>query len=175
MEAADTNRDGLGLPPWAGARSIIIGCGNTLLGDDGFGPGVAGYLVENLDVPSDVCVLDAGTAVRKILFDLALGDKPERLVIVDTIDRGRNPGEIFEVPLNDLGPILRSDDYVSHLGPTSNLLFDLRDERGIDIRILACQVCETAEVLGTPLSPDIAAAIPGAAEMALRMAMPDHL
>jgi len=171
VKAADMDKDGLGLPLWAGARSIILGCGNILLGDDGFGPGVARYIEENLDIPPDICVLDVGTTVRKILFNLVLGDKPERLVIVDAIDRGRNPGEVFEVPLDDLGPILRSDDYVSHLGPTSNLLFDLRNERGIEIRILACQVSETAEYLGTPLTPAVEASIPAAAEVALELAV----
>jgi len=170
VAAADINKTGPGLPPWLGARSVILGCGNILLGDDGFGPEVARYIEENLEIPPDVCVFNAGTSVRKILFDFIFGEKPERIIIVDAIDRGRKPGEVFEVPLDDLGPILRSDDYASHLGPTSNLLFDLSDERGIEIRIVACQVSETTEEMGTPLTAAVAAAIPGAAETALRMA-----
>ena len=170
MNNAEQNASGLGLPQWAGARSIILGCGNILLGDDGFGPGVVHYIEENLAVPPDVSVVDAGTAVRKILIDRAFGDPPEKLVIVDAIDRGREPGEVFEVALDELGPILRSDDYVSHLGPTSQLLFDLRDQRGIEIKIVTCQVSETAEELGTPLTEIVRNSIPVAAGIALLMA-----
>jgi coenzyme F420 hydrogenase subunit delta len=162
---------GLGAPLWAGARSLVLGCGNRLLGDDGFGPAVANYMLERLTIPPDVCVLDAGTSVRRILFDFIDGDKPERIVIIDIIDRGRKPGEVFEVHLDELGPILRSDDYASHLGPTSNLLFGLRNQRGIDVRIVACQLAEATDELGTPITADVARAIPEAAAMALRVAI----
>ena len=154
-----------------GARSVILGCGNILLGDDGFGPNVANYIEDNLEIPPDVCVVDAGTGVRKIFFDFELDPKPQRLVIVDTIDRGKKPGDIFEVALDELGPILRSDDYSSHLGPTSNFLFRLRDEHGIEIRIIACQVSETTDLLGAPITEAVEKAIPAAAEMALSMAV----
>jgi coenzyme F420 hydrogenase subunit delta len=169
-DAAYADEHGLGSPPWAGARSIVLGCGNRLLGDDGFGPAVANYILEKRPVPNGVCVLDAGTSVRNILFDLIAGDKPERIVIVDVIDRGRKPGEVFEVPLDDLGPVLRSDDYASHLGPTSNLLFGLRNQRGIDVKIVACQLAQATDELGTPITATVAGAIPEAAALALRLA-----
>ncbi len=170
VAAADVDERGPGLPPWLGVRSVVLGCGNPLLGDDGFGPEVANYIQAKLNVPPEVCVQNAGTSVRMILFDLMAGEKLERLIIVDAIEQGREPGEVFEVKLDDLGPVLRSDDYASHLGPTSNLLFALRDEREIEIRILACQVAETSDEIGTPISPVVAAAVPGAAEEAFRMA-----
>jgi len=160
--------DEIGQPPWAAARLLILGCGNPLLGDDGFGPAVARHIDEHLGTPAGVVVLDAGTAVRKVLLDLLLGDRPERVVIVDVIDRGRPPGEVFEVPLDELSH-LRSDDFSTHLGPVSNLLFDLRDGRGIDVRILACQVAGTTDVLGEPMSETMRAAIPIAAAAALRL------
>lgn len=171
MTAADTGRTGPGVPPWLEARSVILGCGNILLGDDGFGPAVARYIEDNLEIPPDVCVVDAGTGVRKILVDFMLDHTPERLVVVDAIDRGKEPGDVFEIQLEDLGPILRSDDYSSHLGPTSNLLFGLQEEQGIEIRIVTCQVSETAEELGTPITPSVESAIPEAAELALQVAI----
>ena len=158
-----------GGPPWATARSLILGCGNPLLGDDGFGPAVAQHIEENLDAPAGVVVIDAGTAVRKVLLDLLLGDRPERVVIVDAIDRGRSPGEVFEVPLDELSH-LRSDDFSAHLGPVSNLLFELRDGRGIDVRILACQIAGTADVIGELMTQEVRAAVPLAAAAALRLA-----
>lgn len=170
MAAANIDDTGLGLLPWQGAQSIILGCGNVLLGDDGFGPNVIRYIEENLEVPPEVRVLDAATGVRLILFDFLDGEKPEKIVIVDAIDREREPGEVFEIQLDELGPILRADDYATHLGPTSNLLFGLRENRGIEIRIVACQISETSDEICTPMSAAVTAAVPVGAEMALKLA-----
>jgi len=161
-----TDKDGQ--PPWAAARRLILGCGNPLLGDDGFGPAVAHHIDAHLGTPAGVVVVDAGTAVRKILLDLLLGDRPERVVIVDAIDRNRPAGEIFEVALDELSH-LRSDDFSTHLGPVSSLLFALRDECGMDVRILACQVAATTDVVGEVMSERVRAAVPRAAEAALRL------
>jgi len=89
-------------------------------------------------------------------------------VIVDAIDRRRPPGEVFEVPLDELSH-LRSDDFSTHLGPVSNLLFSLRDAGGIDVRVLACQVASTTDTIGESMSDAVRAAVPIAAAAALRL------
>ena len=53
---------------------VVFGCGNILYGDDGFGPAVIKHLQENYPLPADVLVLDVGTSIRDILFDLVLSD-----------------------------------------------------------------------------------------------------
>ena len=75
---------------------LIFGCGNILFGDDGFGPAVVRELQESYVLPEDVLALDVGTSVREILFDILLSERrPERLIIVDAVDRGREPGALF--------------------------------------------------------------------------------
>ena len=77
---------------------LILGVGNPLFGDDGFGPAVAEELERRGRVPSFAAVLDVGTGVREILFDLILSqERPKEVIIIDALDCGRNPGELFKV------------------------------------------------------------------------------
>ena len=65
---------------WYDKRLLILGCGNILFGDDGFGPEVARRCLDECPIPPDVAVLNAGTSVRNILFDVLLSEnKPSRL------------------------------------------------------------------------------------------------
>jgi len=47
---------------------LILGCGNILFGDDGFGPKVVEYLEQNYPIPENAEVINAGCSVRNILF-----------------------------------------------------------------------------------------------------------
>ena len=126
---------------------LIFGCGNVLFGDDGFGPAVADELVAHYDFPDNVAVFNVGTSVRTLLFDIVLFEnKPQKIIVVDAVDMGRNPGDIFEIDLNEL-PENKIDDFSMHQLPTSNLLRELRDLAGVDVRIMSCQVaCIPEEV-----------------------------
>jgi len=61
---------------------LVFGCGNTLFGNDGFGPEVVAYLAANYSFPDSVLVLDAGTGIKDFVFDLLLVEKKPKLVIV---------------------------------------------------------------------------------------------
>ena len=121
-------------------RTLVLGCGNVLYGDDGFGPAVAAALAERYPIPGDVAVLDLGLSTRGFIFDVLLSSRrPERIVVVDAMERpGRRPGELFEVPLDELSRE-KVDDFSFHQGPTSNLLKELRDLCGVEIVIVSCQ------------------------------------
>jgi len=141
-------------------RILVLGCGNILFGDDGFGPRVAEELLRKDHLPEDVGVIIAGTSVRTILFDLVLSEKkPEKIIIIDAIDAGKSPGEIFELPIDEI-PLKKIDDFSMHQLPTSNLLKELKDLCNVDVRIIACQVENIpTEVCGT-LSNKLMDAIP---------------
>ncbi len=126
------------LPEYCRKSVLILGCGSKLLGDDGFGPAVADCLVSEFTLPEEVCVVDAGTGVRKLLTALALSpERPKEIVFVDAVDRGKTPGEIFELPLSDLPPE-RLDDFSLHPAPTTDLARSLQSA-GVTVRVLACQ------------------------------------
>ena len=155
-------------PDWHDKSILILGCGNILFGDDGFGPAVAQHLQENYTIPDDVCVFNAGTSVRKILFDTMLSDrKPSKIVIVDAMDFEREPGEIFAIDL-DSYPQIKLDDFSMHQIPTSNLLRELRDLCGVEVIVAACQVESIPESVNPGLSDTVKAAVKRAAEMLAR-------
>jgi coenzyme F420 hydrogenase subunit delta len=144
---------------WYDKRILILGCGNILFGDDGFGPAVARRCLEACLIPSDVSVLNAGTSVRNILFDVLLAeDKPSRIVILDAIDCGREPGEIFDLDL-DAYPRHKVDDFSMHQVPTSNLLRELRDLGGVAVSVLACQVGHIPQEVSPGLSAPVAESV----------------
>lgn len=150
---------------WYDKSILILGCGNILFGDDGFGPAVAQRLRRNFTIPADVGVFDAGTAVREILFDTILSErKPSKVVIVDAMDCGRQPGELFSPNIDSL-PKVKLDDFSIHQIPTSNLLRELRDLGGIEVVVIACQVASTGDSVNTGLSTPVEAAVEPAAEL----------
>ncbi|HBL17255.1 MAG: hypothetical protein A2X36_01040 [Elusimicrobia bacterium GWA2_69_24] len=144
---------------------LVIGCGNVLFGDDGFGPTFIKEYSARGGIPSGVGLLDAGTGVREVLFDLALGERrPKRIIVIDAIDVGRAAGEVFEVDLDGI-PAKKADDFSMHQLPTSNLLRELRASCGVDIRIVAVQVESIPESMRAGLSGPVAAALPEVSAM----------
>lgn len=139
---------------------LVFGCGNILFSDDGFGPRVAEELLENYHLPGNVGVINAGTSVRNILFDIILSEKkPEKIIIIDAIDAGKTPGEIFELPIDEI-PEKKIDDFSMHQLPTSNLLKELKDFCKVDVIIIACQVENIPTEVSTTISKKLIDAIP---------------
>jgi coenzyme F420 hydrogenase subunit delta len=146
-------------------RTLVLGCGNVLYGDDGFGPAVATSLA-SYPIPDDAAVVNLGLSTRGFIFDVLLASRqPKRIVVVDAMERhGRRPGEIFEVPLDELSKE-KVDDFSFHQGPTSNLLEELRDLCGIEIVIVSCQPERIPAEMEVGLSPPVRAATVEAARL----------
>lgn len=157
------------LPEFCRKPVLILGCGNILFGDDGFGPAVVECIEKNYQsrVPEDVCIMDAGTGARSILFTLTLSERrPRKLIIVDAVDAGREPGEIFTLGIDEI-PTRKIDDFSMHELPTSNLLKELQGMCGVDVRIVSCQVVKVPDAVSPGLSDALLKAVPKACEMIL--------
>lgn len=153
------------LPDFLTKEIVILGCGNSLFGDDGFGPSVANFLTQNYDIPEYAMVLDVGTSVRDLLFTMLLSDeKPRSLVIVDAVDRGRTAGEVFEISVDEI-PERKTDDFSMHQVPTSNMLKELKDLGDLGVTVIACQVQKIPEEVSPGLSSPVANAIPKASKI----------
>jgi coenzyme F420 hydrogenase subunit delta len=145
-EATDT------LPAFCRARVLILGVGNILFGDDGFGPEAVAHLKESYELPNDVYAMDVGTGVRKLLFTLSLSEQlPEEIFILDAVDGGRGDWQVGEIPLEAL-PSSKADDFSLHQLPSSNLLRELQDERGVKVTVVACDVGAVPQVIQAGLS-----------------------
>lgn len=130
----------------------MLGCGNIFFGDDGFGPEFIKYLEKNKILPEDTLAINAGLSIREILFNIVLSDKkPERIVVIDAVDIGEEPGEIFEIDLEEI-PKVKIDDFSMHQMPTSNLLRELKEKAGVDVRVLSIQVEKIPEEVSPGIS-----------------------
>ena len=77
-------------------KTLVMGLGNLLLSDEGVGVHTARALLE-MELPEDVKVLDVGTAILDALP--AMGDA-DRIVVVDAVKAGGEPGTIYRMPFD---------------------------------------------------------------------------
>jgi coenzyme F420 hydrogenase subunit delta len=148
------------IPIYCQKEILIAGVGNILFGDDGFGPEVIDYLNNQYSIPENVCLADAGTGIRKLLFTISLSDvRPKVIVIIDAVDKGKEPGEIFDIPLDEL-PAEKIDDFSIHQVPSSNLLKELQDLCNVEVIIKVCQIQSIPETIQTGLSDPLKQAVP---------------
>lgn len=147
---------------------LVLGCGNILFGDDGFGPEVIEYLQENYKIPSNVYIGNAALSVRTILFNVILSEKkPKKIIIVDAVDLKKTAGSIFELDVDEM-PEIKCDDFSMHQVPTSNLLKELKNYCGVEVKIIAAQVHHIPEEVSPGLSGVIKDSIPAVCGMILR-------
>ncbi len=157
-------------PDYVKKRVLILGVGNVLFGDDGFGPAVVDYLLENYQIPDDVYIMDVGIGAGDVLFTVGLSEqKPSKIVVLDAVDVKKKPGEIFTMSIDEL-PSNKITDFSMHLFPSANLLKELRDQMGIEVVILACQAGRIPDSVSMGLSDAVRRALPKASEMALKLA-----
>lgn len=96
-EAADpaplSNPDPLSNPAHE-PHVLVVGVGNVLHGDDGFGVEVAKRLAEQ-DLPPQVTVAETGIGGIHLVHELMSGY--DAVVVVDAVDRGRAPGTVMVI------------------------------------------------------------------------------
>lgn len=151
-------------------KVLILGCGNVLMGDDGFGPAVIKKLQQQHHLPDHAHAEDVGTSIRDILFNITLLEKrPEHIVVLDAVDKpGRSKGEVFEISVDDI-PEQKIVDYSFHQFPTSNMLKEIQEHCGVKITVIVAQVAKKLESVMPGLSKPMRAAVREAAEKVVRL------
>jgi hydrogenase maturation protease len=149
-------------------RILIAGVGNVLRGDDGFGIEALRLLQRKIAIDS-VEFCESGIAGISLVQRLM--DGFDALIIVDAVDRGGAPGEVYV-----LEPEFESLTNAS--GETVDL--HQMDPEGVlrlaaalrvlpkHVWIVGCQAIGCDD-LGAPLSPPVAQAIPIAVERVRRL------
>lgn len=144
------------------AEILVVGCGNVLFKDDGFGPATIDEIEKNLEerpLPSNVMTIDAGTSAPHYIFSLP-NPLWKKIVILDIADFGGKPGDI---------KILSKDEVPQgkYQDPHSVSVADPLDElQEVEIVIIACQ----PEKVSSPfveygLSDSVLKAIPEAIDI----------
>ncbi len=78
-------------------KTLVLGIGNLLLGDEGVGVHAAHALMAQ-DHPSDVTVLEVGTA---ILDALPAIEQADRIIVLDAIKADGLPGSVYRLPFDE--------------------------------------------------------------------------
>jgi coenzyme F420 hydrogenase subunit delta len=151
--------------------TVIFGCGNLIMGDDGFGPEVVAWLNSKYALPHGVAAIDAGTGVREYLFDYLLSpeDRPQRIILLDAVDfHDRKPGEVFSIEVAAIPP-QKVHDFSLHQFPTVNLIAELQEHTGIMVDIVVAQVEHIPEQIEPGLSQSMKKAVPVAGKKVAQM------
>jgi hydrogenase maturation protease len=137
-------------------RTLVIGCGNILRGDDAVGPVLIRELLDRT-LPDDVICADGGTGGMDVAFTMR---GMNRVILIDACTTGEAPGTIYKVPgaeLEDLPPLtginLHSFKWDHALAFARWLL---KDEYPRDISVYLIEAGSLE--LGAPLSPAVQAA-----------------
>jgi len=78
-------------------RFAVLGVGNLLLRDEGIGVHVA-HALQKIDIPSGVKIIDGGTSLD--LPDYI--EDVDKLIIIDAVKSGGQPGTLYRFHLQDL-------------------------------------------------------------------------
>ena len=136
-------------------KNLVVGCGNILFKDDGFGPRVIEALNEyfaDKEMPEDTKFVDGGVGAPQYIFSLP-DPSWEKVIVIDALEFNGEPGE-FEYG-------------GAHAVPLDQSLLTLT-RMGVEVAIVGCKLKEVTEpdvVIG--LSEEVEAAIPKAVEMVL--------
>jgi hydrogenase maturation protease len=86
-------------------RIVVLGVGNTLLKDEGVGVRSVEEFERRYTVPENVKIVDGGTQGLWLLSTLQQAD---RLIVVDAVLGGGEPGTIYRLERDDLPKGLRA-------------------------------------------------------------------
>ncbi|WNY27151.1 coenzyme F420-reducing hydrogenase, FrhD protein [Methanolapillus ohkumae] len=165
------------MPKYLEKEVLVLGCGNILFGDDGFGFHVVNRLNEiknstkkdALPLSSDqLGIIDAGTGASH--FILSLIDENtviRKIIIVDIVDYGLAPGEMIRLYPKDL-PKIPKYQIDAHDMPLAGMLVDLNRDFGIDVVVIGCQYKNMpAPDICMDLSDEVSLSVEKAADMVL--------
>jgi hydrogenase maturation protease len=146
-------------------RILIAGVGNVLRGDDAFGIEVLHMLQQKIDI-AGVEFFESGIAGIPLVQRLM--DGFDALIIIDALDRGGDPGQVYllEPELESLGKENASGNAVDLHQADPEVVLRLAAALSVlpkHVWIVGCQA-EGCDDLEAPLSQPVARAVPAVVE-----------
>ena len=148
------------------AEILVVGCGNILFKDDGFGPAVTEAMEEQFketELPDNIMIIDAGTGGPHYIFSLP-NELWKKLIIVDIVEFGAEPGTLRKFDVSELP----EGSYENvHSWPVSQPLHDLSET--YEVIVIGCQPeSVSAPDVALGLTKNVEDAIPKAIKMILK-------
>ena len=161
-------------------RSLVAGVGNIFLSDDGFGVEVVKELGQRT-LPAGVELTDFG--IRGVHLAYQLMEGYDLLVLVDAVPRDQPPGTLFVI---EPDVSLATEAVAGAVGEGAMPLVDAHgmepgamlsvlEQLGGNVKevvVVGCQPATVEEGIG--LSPAVAAAVEGAADLVIEILQERH-
>jgi len=146
-------------------KTIILGIGNQILGDDGVGIHVVNEVKKQIQDPN--ITIDEAITGGMNLLDLILGY--DKAIIIDAVKSGTSKtGTVKRIPISDFNTMHSCNPHDVSLLEAIKMAKKLGEEKiPKEIIIIGVMMKEIPCEFGEKLSEDIAAAVPKAVEMTL--------
>ncbi len=147
-------------------NTVLLGIGNTLWADEGFGPQVVARMRDRGDLLPPVELVDGGT---QGLYLLPLVQDAARMIVFDAVDFGRPPGEMVVLRDDEIPAFFGQRPLSLHQTGFTDVLAaaELTGRRPQAITLVGVQYADI-DTWGGGLSPAVAAAIDLAIETGRR-------
>ena len=145
------------------AKAVVLGVGNILLSDEGFGVRVAEALSQRFRFPDAVEVLDGGTLGIELMRFL---DGAERLILIDAI-HGSEPGSFRIIQGDDVRLYFQEKVSLHEMGIQEVLASLVVMEKPI-AEIVVIGVVSVSLDIGLDLTPLVASRIDEAVTSVIR-------
>jgi hydrogenase maturation protease len=139
-------------------KTVVLGIGNLLMGDEGFGVHAIRALAQHAGLPADVELVDGGTGGMELLPQLeGLG----RLIVMDAVRTGASPGSLLRLDGNRV-PALFQTRLSPHQVALADVLAALAfaGRAPLHLVLIGIEPCSIAP--GIELSAEIASRLPEA-------------
>ncbi len=140
---------------------MILGIGNLLFTDEGFGIRVISRLLETCEFPENVSVEDGGVLGVNLMGIMADAD---RLIVIDAIRNRGNPGDIYRLEGSAIPERIRAKNSLHQVDFLEALTLMQALEKVPETVILGVEP-QDIETLGTELTPVVERCIAPVMEM----------
>jgi hydrogenase maturation protease len=139
---------------------LVLGLGNTIMSDDGFGVKVVTALSSRYRFPEAVKLLDGGTLGLDLLPHL---EGVEKLLIIDALEMTAAPGQVFRLEGEEVPRAFASKLSVHQMG-IQDLLAVAELQGYLPGTLVVWGVQPQSIQMGTELTPAVEAALPEVVE-----------
>jgi hydrogenase maturation protease len=145
---------------------LVLGIGNTLWTDEGFGVAAVEALQRRFRFPGHVTLMDGGT---QGLYLLPYVQAAKRLLVFDAVDYGDKPGTLREVVGDEVPRFMGVKKMSLHQTGFQEVLAaaELTLQAPEDLVLVGVQP-EELENFGGPITQTVLAQMPAAMELALK-------
>jgi hydrogenase maturation protease len=146
-------------------RTLVLGIGNILWGDEGFGVRVVEAFHRRFEAPGNVTILDGGT---QGLYLVSFVEEADNLLVFDAIDYGLAPGTLKVVRDDEVPKFTGSKKMSLHQTGFQEVLSaaDLLGRYPARLALIGCQPLDL-EAWGGPLTGPVRDAIEPAIDAAV--------